>query len=49
MNTILRIMEIAASLIGSAVKIVEILQRTKNKRVYEKFSVNSYNGSSMIK
>lgn len=31
MNTILRIMEIAASLIGSAVKIVEILQRTKNK------------------
>ena len=31
MNTILRIMEISASLIGSAVKVVEILQRMKNK------------------
>ncbi len=31
MNTILRILEIAASLIGSAVKAVEIFQRVKKE------------------
>ncbi len=31
MNTILRVLEIAASLIGSAVKVVEIFQRVKKE------------------